>query len=139
MYEHLAVVGATGAVGKIVRRLLAEREFPYKTITFLASKRSAGTTIEFKGQQHTVVEMTPEAFEGIDLVIASTPDDVAAEFVPWAKQRGAVVVDESGYWRMHPEVPLVVPEVNPEAIHDHQGVIASPNCSSPPPLTTSTW
>jgi aspartate-semialdehyde dehydrogenase len=130
VYEHLAVVGATGAVGNLVRKMLAERQFPYKTITFLASKRSAGSTIEFKGQRHTVVEMTPEAFDGIDLVIASTPDEVAAEFVPWAKQRGAVVVDESGYWRMHPDVPLVVPEVNPEALDDHQGVIASPNCST---------
>ncbi|MEZ6113167.1 MAG: aspartate-semialdehyde dehydrogenase [Pirellulaceae bacterium] len=130
MYEHLAVVGATGAVGNLVRRLLAEREFPYKTITFIASKRSAGTTIEFKGEEHTVVELTPDAFRGIDLVIASTPDEVAAEFVPWAKESGAVVVDESGYWRMHPDVPLVVPEVNPDAVRDHQGVIASPNCST---------
>ena len=130
MYDSLALVGATGAVGRLVRQMLEEREFPYKKITFLASARSAGATIEFKGEKHTVQQLRPEAFDDIDLVIASTPDEVAAEFVPWAKERGAVVVDESGYWRMDPSVPLVVPEVNPEAIHDHQGVIASPNCST---------
>ncbi|MCO6047705.1 aspartate-semialdehyde dehydrogenase [Aeoliella sp. ICT_H6.2] len=130
MFESIAIVGATGAVGQIIRRLLAERDFPYQKITFLASARSAGTTIEFKGETHTVKELTPEAFDDIDLAIGSTPDPVAQEFVPWAKERGCVVVDESGYWRMDPSVPLVVPEVNPEAALAHQGVIASPNCST---------
>ncbi len=130
MFDSIAIVGATGAVGQIIRRLLAERDFPYEKITFLASKRSAGTTIEFKGEQHTVVEMTPEAFDGIDLAIGSTPDPVAKDFCPWAQERGCVVVDESGYWRMDPSVPLVVPEVNPEAVRDHQGIISSPNCST---------
>lgn len=130
MYESLALVGATGAVGQLVRRMLAERDFPYKRIKFLASKRSAGTTIEFKGKSHTVELMCPEAFDDVDLVIASTPDDVAKEFIPWATERNAVVVDESGAWRMDPSVPLVVPEVNPEAIESHRGIIASPNCST---------
>ncbi len=130
MYENLAVVGATGAVGRIVMQLLAERDFPLKSIKFLASTRSAGTTITFKGQKHTVEKLSPEAFSGVDLVIASTPDDVAAEFAPWAVEKGAVVVDESGYWRMMPNVPLVIPEVNPEAIDSHEGIIASPNCST---------
>ena len=130
VYDRLALVGATGAVGSIVRRLLEERDFPYKTIKFLASARSAGKTIEFKGEQHSIELLCPEAFDDVDLAIASTPDDVACEFVPWAKERGAVVVDESGYWRMDESVPLVVPEVNPEAVHRHQGVIASPNCST---------
>ncbi len=130
MYENLALVGATGAVGKIVRRLLEERNFPYKKIKFLASKRSAGTTLEFKGETHTVEEMTPEAFEDVHLAIASTPDEIARDFAPWAVERGAVVVDESGYHRMLPEVPLVVPEVNPAAVHQHKGIIASPNCST---------
>lgn len=130
MYENLALVGATGAVGRLVRQMLAERNFPFKTIKFLASARSAGSTIEFKGEQHTVEEMRPDAFAGVDLVIASTPDEIAAEFAPWAVERGAVVVDESGYWRMDPKVPLVVPEVNPAAAFDHQGIIASPNCST---------
>jgi aspartate-semialdehyde dehydrogenase len=128
--DTLAVVGATGAVGRIILRLLEERDFPATRVKLLASKRSAGTTVTFGGQQHTIEEMTPEAFEGVDLAIGSTPDDVAAQFVPWAVERGCTVVDESGYWRMDPKVPLVVPEVNPEAIARHQGIIASPNCST---------
>lgn len=130
MYESLAVVGATGAVGGLVRKMLEDRNFPFKKITFIASERSAGTTLTFKGQSHTVVGLRPEVFEGVDLVIASTPDEVAREFVPWAVARGAVVVDESGTWRMDPKVPLVIPEVNPEAAFRHQGIIASPNCST---------
>ena len=130
MYENLAVVGATGAVGRLVQQLLVERDFPYKTIKFVASARSAGKPIEFKGKQHTIEELQPGVFDGVDLVIASTPDDVARDFVPGAVERGAVVVDESGYWRMDPKVPLVVPEVNPEAAFKHKGIISSPNCST---------
>ncbi|MDA7951279.1 MAG: aspartate-semialdehyde dehydrogenase [Pirellulaceae bacterium] len=130
MYKHLAIVGATGAVGKIVLQQLEAQEIPFESLTFLASKRSAGQKIEFKGKEHTVQELVPEVFDNLDLAIASTPDEVAAEFVPWARERNCLVVDESGYWRMDPAVPLVVPEVNPEAILEHQGVIASPNCST---------
>ena len=130
MSTRLALVGATGAVGRLVRQLLEEREFPCDSIKFLASSRSAGSEITFCGETHIVEEMKPESFENIDIVIASTPDDTAAEFIPWATERGAVVVDESGYWRMNPNVPLVVPEVNPEAIEQHQGIISSPNCST---------
>jgi aspartate-semialdehyde dehydrogenase len=110
--------------------MLEEREFPFEKIAFLASARSAGSTIEFAGRKHKVVELTPDAFNGIDLAIGSTPDPVAKDFAPWAVERGCVVVDESGYWRMDPKVPLVIPEVNPEAVNDHQGIIASPNCST---------
>lgn len=130
MYENLAVVGATGAVGRIVLKLLAERNVPFKSLRLVASPRSAGTKITFRGQQYVVEALSPEVFAGVDLVIASTPDETAAEFAPWAVAKGAVVVDESGYWRMKPEVPLVIPEVNPEAIWQHQGIIASPNCST---------
>jgi aspartate-semialdehyde dehydrogenase len=130
VFDTVAVVGATGAVGTLVRELLESRNFPHKQMKFLASSRSAGRTIEFAGKSITVEPMGRDAFEGIDLLIASTPDDVAAELVPWAIDAGAVVVDESGYWRMQDHVPLVVPEVNPEAIENHQGVIASPNCST---------
>ena len=130
MFDTVAVVGATGAVGTIIREILEQRQFPYKQIRFLASARSAGQSLRFAGKEFTVEEMKPEVFEGIDLAIASTPDDIAAEFIPWATERGCVVVDESGYWRMKPEVPLVVPEVNPDAVKNHQGVIASPNCST---------
>ena len=130
MLESIAIVGATGAVGRIIRSLLAQREFPHQRITFLASKRSAGTTINFAGKSHTVKELTPESFEDIDLAIGSTPDETAKEFAPWAVERGCVVIDESGYWRMDPKVPLIVPEVNPEDLENHQGIISSPNCST---------
>jgi aspartate-semialdehyde dehydrogenase len=130
MYDSVAVVGATGAVGTIILQLLEERKFPFKTIKFLASQRSAGSTLTFAGKPHTVEEMTPQAFEGIQLVIASTPDDTARDFIPEAVKRGCVVIDESGYWRMDPTVPLVVPEVNAETIRSHKGIISSPNCST---------
>ena len=130
MYESLAVVGATGAVGRFIRQLLEERDFPLKDIRFLASARSAGSQLTFRGESVTVQELKPEAFDDIDLCIASTPDDVAKEFVPWAVERGTVVVDESNAWRMDDTVPLVVPEVNGDAIEKHQGIIASPNCST---------
>ena len=128
--KHIAIVGATGAVGTLVRQLLEARDFPHREITFLASARSAGQGIEFKGTTHTVKEMTPDCFAGIDVVIGSTPDDVAGDFVPWATAAGAVVIDESGAHRMMEHVPLVVPEVNAHAIDQHQGIIASPNCST---------
>lgn len=130
MIETVALVGATGAVGSIVRQLLEERNFPASQFKFLASARSAGQAISFRGQEHVVEELCPEAFDGVNLVIASTPDDVARECLPWGVERGATVVDESGAWRMDDHVPLVVPEVNPEAIKQHQGIIASPNCST---------
>lgn len=130
MFSHIAIAGATGAVGRIIRQLLEEREFPHERITFLASARSAGSTIEFAGQRHTVQELRPDVFEGIDLCLASTPDDIAKQFIPGAVERGTLVVDESGAWRMDPQVPLVVPEVNPDAARQHKGIIASPNCST---------
>jgi len=130
VFESIAVVGATGAVGTIIRHLLEARNFPFKRIKFLASVRSAGKEISFAGRTHTIEELKPAAFEGVDLAIASTPDEVARDFVPEAVKRGCVVVDESGYWRMDPKVPLVIPEVNAHAIWRHQGIIASPNCST---------
>jgi len=130
VFESIAVVGATGAVGTIIRRLLEDRKFPFNKITFLASARSAGKTLEFAGTSHTIEELKPGCFERGQLVIASTPDDTARDFIPGAVEAGAVVVDESGYWRMDPNVPLVVPEVNPEAVDNHQGIISSPNCST---------
>ena len=130
MFDSIAVVGATGAVGTIIRELLAARAFPLKKIKLVASSRSAGREIEFAGEAHTVEELKPEAFDDVDLAISSTPDDIAAEFIPKAVERNCVVVDESGYWRMDPSVPLVVPEINPEAIEKHRGIIASPNCST---------
>ena len=130
LFENVVLVGATGAVGKIVRNLLEQRNFPFQTILFAASSRSAGSTIQFKNENHTVVELKPEIFNKGDLVISSTPDETARNFIPSAVQRGAVVVDESAAWRMDPTVPLIVPEVNAAMIDQHQGIIASPNCST---------
>jgi aspartate-semialdehyde dehydrogenase len=130
VFDSIAVVGATGAVGTIIRELLHTRQFPLKKIKFLASERSAGSKISFGGEEFTVELLDDETFEEVDLAVSSTPDDVARDFIPEAVRRGCVVIDESGYWRMDPKVPLVVPEVNPEAIRDHQGIISSPNCST---------
>ena len=124
------MIGATGAVGRIILELLEKRDFPAKKFRLLASARTAGTKVTFKGQEITVEELTPESFTGVDLVIASTPDDTAAEFLPHAVKAGCKVIDESGYWRMKPEVALVVPEINPEAALKAEGIIASPNCST---------
>ncbi len=126
----LGVVGATGAVGRIMVRLLEERHFPAERVRFFASPRSAGQKISFRGRDIEVEPLNPDSFRGIDLVVSSTPDDVAGEMLPHAVKAGAVVVDESAYFRMHEDVPLVVPEVNPGAIERHKGIIASPNCST---------
>lgn len=130
VFETVAVIGATGAVGSIILELLEKRDFPARKFRLLASARTAGTKITFKGQEITVEELTPESFEGVDLVIASTPDDTAAEFLPYAVKAGCKVIDESGYWRMNPEVALVVPEINPQDALNAKGIIASPNCST---------
>jgi len=130
VFETVAVIGATGAVGSIILDLLEKRDFPAKQFRLLASARTAGTKITLKGQEITVEELTPTSFEGIDLVIASTPDDTAAEYLPHAIKAGCKVIDESGYWRMNPEVALVVPEINPEDAIKARGIIASPNCST---------
>ncbi|MGA2031170.1 MAG: aspartate-semialdehyde dehydrogenase [Thermoguttaceae bacterium] len=130
MFESVAVVGASGAVGSIIVALLDEWKFPFQQIKFLASKRSAGKKICFAGRDYVIEELRPEVFDGVDLAISSTPDDVARDFIPDAVARGCTVIDESGYWRMDPKVPLVIPEVNPQAVDKHQGIIASPNCST---------
>jgi aspartate-semialdehyde dehydrogenase len=124
VFETVAVIGATGAVGSIILELFEKRDFPAKQFKLLASARSAGTKIMLKGEEITVEELTPESFEGVDLVIASTPDETAAEFLPHAVKAGCKVIDESGYWRMNPEVALVVPEINPEAALNAKGIIA---------------
>ena len=126
----MAMVGATGAVGRIMVQLLEERPMLAKTYRFLASARSAGSKLKFKGQDYTVELLEPAVFKGIDLVIASTPDEVAAEFLPAAIAAGCKVIDESGYFRMHPDVALVIPEINPQDALNAKGIIASPNCST---------
>jgi aspartate-semialdehyde dehydrogenase len=133
--EHVlpsvAVVGATGAVGEIMRQVLGERAFPLRAIKFLASERSAGKPIVFQGKTYPVEPLRPEAFAGVDVVLSSTPALISREYSPLAARAGAVVIDNSSAWRMDPEVPLVVPEVNADALrHIPKGIVANPNCST---------
>lgn len=133
MNVSLAVVGATGAVGELIRTVLAERGFRPSHIKFLASAKSAGKTVEFLGKPHPVEPLTPQAFEGVKIVLSSTPSSVSKEWSPIAARAGAVVVDNSSAWRMDPAVPLVVPEVNAEAMRDTpKGIVANPNCVAIP-------
>ena len=130
MFGEAVLVGATGAVGQIMRSILESRDPIAERFRFLASSRSAGQTIPFGGRTHTIELLTQDAFAGADLVIASTPDEVAAEYLPAAVDAGAKVIDESGYFRMREDVALVIPEVNPQAALDATGIISSPNCST---------
>ena len=128
--KHVAVVGASGAVGERMIRLLEERRFPLASIKFLASARSAGKTVRFRGEDHPILELSARAFSGVEIVLSSTPASVSRQWSPIAAAAGAVVVDNSSAFRMDPDVPLVVPEVNPHDIPKHQGIIANPNCST---------
>ncbi|MEB2298061.1 aspartate-semialdehyde dehydrogenase [Lysinibacillus xylanilyticus] len=126
----VAVVGATGAVGTKMMEQLIKREFPIGDIKFLASARSAGKPIEFNGKTYTIEEATPEAFEGVNVALFSAGGSVSAVLAPEAAKRGAVVIDNTSHFRMDPEVPLVVPEVNRGDLAKHKGIIANPNCST---------
>jgi aspartate-semialdehyde dehydrogenase len=127
----VAVVGATGAVGEVMRQLLIERNFPFHAIKFLASDRSAGKQLHFKGKSYPVEPLRPEAFANVNIVLSSTPAGVSREWSPIAAKAGAIVVDNSSAWRMDPDVPLVVPEVNPQALAKiPKGIVANPNCST---------
>ncbi|MGG2053585.1 aspartate-semialdehyde dehydrogenase [Lysinibacillus pakistanensis] len=126
----VAVVGATGAVGTKMMEQLIKRNFPIGAIKFLASARSAGKPIEFNGKTYTIEEATPEAFEGVNVALFSAGGSVSAVLAPEAAKRGAVVIDNTSHFRMDPEVPLVVPEVNREDLAKHKGIIANPNCST---------
>lgn len=130
MSVRLAIVGATGLVGSVMRQVVEERNFPFTSLKFLASERSAGQTIEFKGKQYTVEPLNESAFDDVDIVLSSTPGSVSKQYSPIAASAGAVVVDNSSAWRMDPEVPLVVPEVNADQIANNKGIIANPNCST---------
>lgn len=133
MNVSLAVVGATGAVGELIRTVLVERGFRPAHIKFLASAKSAGKTVEFQGKQHPVEALRPEAFTGVKIVLSSTPSSVSKEWSPIAARAGAIVVDNSSAWRMDSQVPLVVPEVNADALRDTpKGIVANPNCVAIP-------
>jgi len=127
---HVAVVGATGAVGQQMLKTLEARNFPIGKLSLLASARSAGQEIEFMGEKHTIKEATPEAFEGVDIALFSAGGSISKSLAPEAVKRGAVVIDNTNAFRMDEGVPLVVPEVNAEDIATHKGIIANPNCST---------
>ncbi|MCY9092580.1 MULTISPECIES: aspartate-semialdehyde dehydrogenase [Bacillus] len=127
---HVAVVGATGAVGQQMLKTLEDRNFEMDTLTLLSSKRSAGTQVTFKGQELTVQEASPESFEGVDIALFSAGGSVSQALAPEAVKRGAIVIDNTSAFRMDENTPLVVPEVNEADLHEHNGIIANPNCST---------
>lgn len=127
---NVAILGATGAVGRRMIDQLAKSTISIKSVKLLASSRSAGTHLKFRDQDLIVEETTPDSFNGIDLVLSSAGGSVSKKFLPEAVKRGAVCVDNTSAFRMDEDVPLVVPEVNPEALKNHHGIIANPNCST---------
>ncbi len=127
---NIAILGATGAVGQTMLRVLEERNFPIDELRLLASKRSAGKELEYMGLKYKVEEVSPEAFEGIDIALFSAGGSRSKEWAPIAVEKGAIVIDNSSAFRMEDNVPLVVPEVNPEDVKWHKGIIANPNCST---------
>ncbi|MGT2911811.1 aspartate-semialdehyde dehydrogenase [Streptococcus cameli] len=126
----VAVVGATGAVGAQMIQMLEETTLPIDSLRLLASARSAGKTLSFKGQDIVIEETTETAFEGVDIALFSAGGSISAKYAPYAVKAGAVVVDNTSHFRMNPDVPLVVPEVNAHAMENHNGIIACPNCST---------
>ena len=126
----VAVLGATGAVGQEMMKILEERNFPVGKLIPLASARSAGKTLKFKGEDVTIQEACDTAFEGVDIVLGAAENDIAEKFAPAIVKAGAVFVDNSSAFRLDPNVPLIVPEINPEDVSWHKGIIANPNCST---------
>jgi aspartate-semialdehyde dehydrogenase len=128
---NIAVVGATGMVGRTFLKVLEERDFPFGQLYCFASKKSAGETVTCKGKSYVVEELTEHSFDNdIQIALFSAGGDISKKFAPIAAKNGVIVIDNSSAWRMDPEVPLVVPEVNPEAIFKHKNIIANPNCST---------
>jgi len=130
MAKRVAIVGATGAVGSEFLKILEQRNFEMDSLKLLASYRSAGKKIAFAGRELTIEELTEDSFDGVDLVLSSAGGSVSKRYVPAAVKAGAVVVDNTSAFRMDADTPLVVPEVNPEDIRKHKGIIANPNCST---------
>jgi aspartate-semialdehyde dehydrogenase len=126
----VAVAGATGAVGQEMIRILEERKFPVRRLVLLASERSVGKRLSFRDEDIRVEQLTEDSFYGVDIALFSAGSERSKRFAPAAVEAGAVVIDNSSAFRMDPEVPLVVPEVNPHTIHQHRGIIANPNCST---------
>jgi aspartate-semialdehyde dehydrogenase len=128
--KNIAIVGATGAVGIEMLRVLERRNFPVASLRLLASPRSAGKKLAFRGEEFLVESLTPDSFEGIDIALFSAGGGISKEFAPYAVKAGAVVVDNSSAFRMDPKVPLVVPEINGTDVAAHSGIIANPNCTT---------
>src|SRR3972149_3210621 len=133
---NVAVVGATGVVGQEFLRILAQRRFPLRSLKLIASPRSAGTKMLFGEHQIEVEALTHRSFDGCDLAFISATDEVSREYAPAAVKAGAVVIDDSGAWRMDPEVPPVIPEVDGEDVAKHKGIRATPNCATTPIVLT---
>ena len=127
---HVAIVGASGAVGVEMIKTLERRSFPIGKLTLLASKRSAGKTLKYRGSEIAIQELTESAFENVDIALLSAGGGISKQFAPFAVKAGSVVVDNSSAFRIDPNVPLVVPEINPEDAKSHQGIIANPNCTT---------
>src|SRR5574341_2318509 len=127
---NVAILGATGLVGREFVRILEERDFPVRSLKLLASDRSAGRTMQFLGESIVVEETSERSFDGVDVALFSAGAEISKKYAPIAAAAGAVVVDNSAAWRMDPEIPLVVPEVNPDDAFSHDGIIANPNCST---------
>lgn len=127
---NVAILGATGAVGQEMLKILVERDFPIEKLHLLASKRSAGKSICVNGTDYIVEETTEQSFDGIDIVLGAAENDIAMKYLPIAVSKGAVVVDNSSAYRLDEDVPLIIPEVNPEAVKTHKGIIANPNCAT---------
>ena len=127
---NVAIVGATGAVGQTFLDILSERNFPINELKLLASSRSAGKKMEYNGKEYTIEELTHNSFEGVDIALFSAGASRSKEFAPSAVKAGAIVVDNSSAFRMDKDVPLVVPEVNPEDVQKNNGIIANPNCTT---------
>ncbi|MDF1849590.1 MAG: aspartate-semialdehyde dehydrogenase [Verrucomicrobiales bacterium] len=128
--QHLAVVGATGAVGIEILKCLEQRDYPVGQLTLLASARSAGKKLSFRGEEIEIQELTPDSFAGVDVALFSAGGGISKTFAPHAVEAGAVVVDNSSAFRMDEAVPLIVPEINPDDAASHQGIIANPNCTT---------
>ncbi len=127
---NLAVLGATGVVGREILNILEENKVEYNSIKFLASKRSAGSTIDFKGEKHTVIEAADNVFDDVDICLASAGGETSKRFAPIAAKKGCVFIDNSSAFRMDKDVPLVIAGVNDEDLKNHKGIIANPNCST---------
>ena len=129
MYK-IGILGATGAVGQEMMKILDERKFPISELRLIASERSAGKKYSFRGEEVTVVAASESAFEGLDVVLGAAENDIAEQFAPAIVKAGAVFVDNSSAFRLDPNVPLVIPEINPEDVAKHNGIIANPNCTT---------